>query len=302
MEALEKTIEPGIIAASGSLRDVRIATVDDNQTNRAITSPSRTLRILLAEDNRVNQAVASRHLAKLGHTLVIANNGQEAIDLLQQPTFDLLLMDVQMPELDGFLATKRIREHEKSTHGHIPIIAMTAHAMKGDRARCLAAGMDGYVTKPLNPEEVAAAILTVLHETPEGGNTTNVDKDKATMKQVSEVPWNMSKTLEQLGGDVNLFQEVMDIFLAEAPKHLAALRLAVEKRQAETVETSAHTLKGELGYLGIPEISQRASQIEEMGRSKNVSGAANLLAQFEADINGLFTAVRSAKALAWNRT
>jgi CheY-like chemotaxis protein len=188
MEALEKTIEPGIIAASGALRDVRIAIVDDNQTNRAITSPSRTLRILLAEDNRVNQAVASRHLAKLGHTLVIANNGQEAIDLLQQQTFDLLLMDVQMPELDGFLATKRIREHEKSTHGHIPIIAMTAHAMKGDRARCLAAGMDGYVTKPLNPEEVAAAILTVLHETPEGGNTTNVHKNMATMKQVSEVP------------------------------------------------------------------------------------------------------------------
>jgi two-component system, sensor histidine kinase and response regulator len=179
---------------------------------------------------------------------------------------------------------------------------MTAHAMKGDRARCLAAGMDGYVTKPLNPEEVAAAILAVLHEVPEGGNTTNVDRDMATMKQVSEVPWNMSKTLEQLGGDVTLFQEVMDIFLAEAPKHLAALRLAVKERQAETVETAAHTLKGELGYLGMPEISQRASQIEEMGRAKNISGAATLLAQFETDINGLFTAIRSAKALAWNRT
>jgi signal transduction histidine kinase/DNA-binding response OmpR family regulator len=302
MEAIEKTIKPGIIAASGSLRDVRIPIVDDNQTNRAITPPSRKLRILLAEDNRVNQAVASRHLAKLGHTLVKANNGQEAIDLLQQQTFDLVLMDVQMPELDGFIATKKIRAREKSTHGHIPIIAMTAHAMKGDRARCLAAGMDGYVTKPLNPEEVAAAIFTVLHEAREGDNATNLDKDKATVKQVSEVPWNMSKTLEQLGDDVTLFQEVMEIFLTEAPKHLAALRLAVENGQAETVETTAHTLKGELGYLGIPEISQRASQIEEMGRSKNVSGAANLLAQFEADINGLFTAIRSAKALAWNRT
>jgi two-component system sensor histidine kinase/response regulator len=302
MEVLEKTMEPGILAASTSLPDERIPIVDDNQANRAITSPSRKLRILLAEDNRVNQAVASRHLAKLGHTLVIANNGQGAIDLLQQQTFDLVLMDVQMPELDGFLATKIIREHEKSTHTHIPIIAMTAHAMKGDRARCLAAGMDGYVTKPLNPEEVAAAILAVLHEVPEGGNTTNVDRDMATMKQVSEVPWNMSKTLEQLGGDVTLFQEVMDIFLAEAPKHLAALRLAVKERQAETVETAAHTLKGELGYLGMPEISQRASQIEEMGRAKNISGAATLLAQFETDINGLFTAIRSAKALAWNRT
>jgi HPt (histidine-containing phosphotransfer) domain-containing protein len=124
----------------------------------------------------------------------------------------------------------------------------------------------------------------------------------SAMKQLSEVPWNISKTLEQLGGDVMLFQEVMDIFLAEAPKHLAALHLAVEQGQPETVEQTAHTLKGELGYLGVPGISQTAGQIEEMGRSNNVSGAANLLAQFEADINGLFTAIRSAKALAWNHT
>jgi HPt (histidine-containing phosphotransfer) domain-containing protein len=121
-------------------------------------------------------------------------------------------------------------------------------------------------------------------------------------QEVGEVHWNMSKTLEQLGGDVTLFQEVMDIFLDEAPKHLAALRLAVEQGQAETVETSAHTLKGELGYLGIPEISQTANQMEEMGRSNNVSGAAHLLAQFEADVNGLLTAIRSAKALAWKST
>jgi HPt (histidine-containing phosphotransfer) domain-containing protein len=94
----------------------------------------------------------------------------------------------------------------------------------------------------------------------------------------------------------------MDIFLAEAPMHLAALRLAVERGQAETVEKTAHTLKGELGYLGMPGISQTASQIEEMGRCNNVSGAASLLAQFEADMNGLLTAIRSAKAFAWKST
>jgi HPt (histidine-containing phosphotransfer) domain-containing protein len=124
----------------------------------------------------------------------------------------------------------------------------------------------------------------------------------SAMKQRSEVPWNISKTLELLGGDLALFQEVMDIFLAEAPIHLAALRLAVERGQAETVEKTAHTLKGELGYLGIPAISQTATQMEEMGRSNNVTGAANLLAQFEADMKGLFTAIRSAKALAWKST
>jgi two-component system, sensor histidine kinase and response regulator len=119
----------------------------------------------------------------------------------------------------------------------------------------------------------------------------------SAMKQLSEVPWNISNTLEQLGGDLALFQEVMDIFLAEAPIHLAALRLAIERGHAETVEKSAHTLKGELGYLGVPGISQRASQMEEMGRLNNISGAANLLAQFETDMNGLLTAIRNAKAL-----
>jgi signal transduction histidine kinase/DNA-binding NarL/FixJ family response regulator len=302
MNVHEETIKPGILGESESLRDGRIPVVDENRLPRDNTSPNRSFRILLAEDNRVNQAVASGLLAKLGHTLVIANNGREAIDLLKQQTFDLVLMDVQMPEMDGITATKRIREREKSTHAHLPIIAMTAHAMKGDRTRCLAAGMDGYVTKPINPEEVATAILTALPDQGEGGNHTSVDRQKETMMEGSEVRWNMSKTLEQLGGDEALFEEVMDIFLDQAPKHLAALRLAVEQGLAEIVETTAHTLKGELGYLGLPEISQRACEIEQMGRANNVRGAAGLLAQFEADINGLFAAIRSAKALAWNRT
>ena len=251
---------------------------------------------MLAEDNRVNQAVASRLLAKLGHTPVIANNGREALDLLEQDTFDVVLMDVQMPEMDGILATKSIRALEKSTHRHrhIPIIAMTAHAMKGDRARCIAAGMDGYVTKPINLEEVTAAILAALHITPE--RDTSLDHRSREILEIGEVSWDMSKTLEQLGGDETLLQEVMDIFLEQAPKHLEALRLAVAQGQAERVETTAHTLKGELGYLGIPAISQRASEIEETGRSKDVSRAASLLPRFEADITGLFRAIRSAKA------
>jgi two-component system sensor histidine kinase/response regulator len=265
---------------------------------REFTSRSREVRILLAEDNRVNQAVASRLLAKLGYTLVIANNGQEAIDLLKQQTFDLVLMDVQMPEMDGISATKRIREYEKSTHGHIPIIAMTAHVMKEDRARCLAAGMDGYVTKPISSEEVEAAILTALDETPETDKDTSLVQAKGKVREAREVHWNISKTLEQVGGDEALLQEVLAIFLDEAPKHLAALHLAVAQGIAKTVETSAHTLKGEIGYMGLPEISQTVAEIEGMGRSNNVPGAASLLSQLEADLIRLFTAIRGAKSLA----
>jgi len=131
--------------------------------HREVTA-HRKLRILLAEDNRVNQAVASRLLAKLGHKFAIANNGLEAMEQLNHQAFDVVLMDVQMPEMDGIRATKTIREREKSTHSHIPIIAMTAHAMTGDRVRCLAAGTDGSITKPINPEEVEAAILTTLND------------------------------------------------------------------------------------------------------------------------------------------
>jgi HPt (histidine-containing phosphotransfer) domain-containing protein len=110
--------------------------------------------------------------------------------------------------------------------------------------------------------------------------------------------WNMAKTLEQLGGDETLLQEVVEIFLEEAPKHLAALRLAVAQGISEAVETTAHSLKGELGYLGLPEISQKAAELEEMGRSNNVRGAASVLSQFEVDVSGLVSSIRSAKAMA----
>jgi signal transduction histidine kinase/CheY-like chemotaxis protein/HPt (histidine-containing phosphotransfer) domain-containing protein len=293
MEALAPTIESDTIAVPES-------SSSEEAPPREVTA-RRELHILLAEDNRVNQAVASRILAKLGHILVIANNGLEAIEQLKQQAFDLVLMDVQMPEMDGILATKVIREHEKSTHDHIPIIAMTAHAMTGDRARCLAAGMDGFVTKPITPEEVDAAILAALNDTSKVDRDMGADKHQEKATEGSELPWDLSMTLEQLGGDETLLQEVIDIFLEEAPKHLAALRLAVEQGIAETVETTAHTLKGEFGYLCVPGISQRASQIEQMGRSNDIRGAAGLLPQFELDIRSLFAAIRSAKALAWNR-
>ncbi len=296
MEAPAKTREYDTVAVPES-------SISEEALPREVTA-RRGLRILLAEDNRVNQAVASRILAKLSHILVIANNGLEAIEQLKQQAFDLVLMDVQMPEMDGILATKIIREREKLTHDHIPIIAMTAHAMTGDRARCLAAGMDGFVTKPINPEEVDAAILTALHDALEARRDTGVDQhvDKQKQKPIeeSELLWNLSTTLEQLGGDETLLQEVIDIFLEEAPKHLAALCLAVAQGVAKTVETAAHTLKGELGYLCVPEISQRASQIEEMGRSSDIRGAAALLPQFEIDIRNLFAAIRGAKPLAGN--
>jgi two-component system sensor histidine kinase/response regulator len=116
--------------------------------------PSASLRILLAEDNLVNQRLATRLLEKRGHSVVVASNGLEAVASFERDRPDLILMDVQMPEMDGLEATAAIRAEEKSTGNHVPIVALTAHAMKGDREKCLAIGMDGYLTKPIRPQEL----------------------------------------------------------------------------------------------------------------------------------------------------
>ncbi|RMI00305.1 MAG: response regulator, partial [Calditrichaeota bacterium] len=133
----------------------------EDRLSREAPSPSR-LRILLAEDNRINQRVAQRMLEKMGHEVIIAANGKEAVELLEKESVDVVLMDVQMPEMDGFTATEIIRQREKETGKHVPIIALTAHAMKGDRERCLEAGMDGYLTKPLKQKALRQALAQLV--------------------------------------------------------------------------------------------------------------------------------------------
>jgi CheY-like chemotaxis protein len=130
-------------------------------THHSLRENRRKLDILLAEDNPVNRSVASRMLAKLGHRVIAVENGREALARLRTEPFDIILMDVQMPEVDGFEATARIREEERATGAHIPIVALTAHAMKGDRERCIAAGMDGYASKPFKLDELMKEIESV---------------------------------------------------------------------------------------------------------------------------------------------
>ena len=130
-------------------------------THYSLRENRRKLDILLAEDNAVNRSVASRMLAKHGHRVITVENGREALARLRTEPFDIILMDVQMPDIDGFEATAKIREEERTTGAHIPIVALTAHAMKGDRERCLAAGMDGYASKPFKLDELLKEIELV---------------------------------------------------------------------------------------------------------------------------------------------
>jgi signal transduction histidine kinase/DNA-binding response OmpR family regulator len=257
------------------------------------TSTVGSLHILLAEDNRVNQVVASRILEKMGHSIVVANNGQEAISLLAQQAFDLVLMDIQMPQMDGLAAAKKIREDEMQGSSRIPIIAVTAHAMGGDRERCLDAGMDGYITKPINGRKLEEAIASVICGRNDASTGTNSSAQEQDAHQESAITWNSAKTLEGLGGDEQLLHEVMEIFLEEGPKQMTSLRRAIADGNAVDIERTAHSLKGELGYLGISLVSERASELEGMGRSRDLQQSAEVFAAFDIEISAILNSMRS---------
>jgi signal transduction histidine kinase/CheY-like chemotaxis protein/ligand-binding sensor domain-containing protein len=249
------------------------------------------LRILLAEDNPVNQAVATRLLHKMGHTFALANNGREALSLLGQRSFDLVLMDIQMPEMDGIEATQRIRRDTTSSFHRIPVIAMTAHAMKGDRERCLAAGMDEYVSKPIIAAKLEQAIANSLRLQAADGRPVSVPARDEMSAAASSALWQRSRVLETLGGDEDLLQQVIQIFMTEAPKHLAALRLAAVERDAPGMEKTAHSIKGELGYFNVPAIARYARELEEKATRSEWSGTAELIERIDAGVVGLLDAI-----------
>jgi CheY-like chemotaxis protein len=265
------------------------------------------LHILLAEDNRTNQTVATRMLQKMGHSSAVANNGNEALLLLKRDRFDVVLMDIQMPEMDGLSTTLKIRESERETRMHLPIIAMTAHAMKGDRERCVEAGMDGYVSKPISSQELEEALAAVLLVRGETKSATHIEPNYEPDHEPNHEPnqedavpptapdgivWNMGETLERLGGDEKLLHEVLEIFLDDVPKHMANLRRAIAEGNAADVEGAAHTLKGELGYLGISEVSRKAREMEEFGRKSDLRLAESLYATFESELSEVLISMR----------
>ena len=259
--------------------------------------PSRKLRILVAEDNPVNQTVVVGMLNKMGHLPKVTPNGKDALALLSAEAFDLVFMDIQMPEMDGLTATRRIREEERKTGLRIPIIAMTAHAMKGDRERCLEAGMDGYVSKPVSGYEIQAAISRILI-------TETVERAAPPENVASMAPaiWSRAKLLETVGGDEQLLREVIQIFIEESPRQLAELRRAVTDANAELLERAAHSLKGELGYLGVPGTCEKARSLEEMGRTRNLEHATEFLNDFQTEVSAIAAGMMEALNLPLSRS
>jgi CheY-like chemotaxis protein/HPt (histidine-containing phosphotransfer) domain-containing protein len=235
---------------------------------------TRPLRILLAEDSLVNQRLAIGLLERHGHRLTVASNGREACEQLEHGSFDAVLMDVQMPELDGLEATRCIREREKRTSsGRIPIIAMTAHAMRGDRERCLDAGMDEYISKPVRERQLLAALSAAMG----GGDGTPLPADAGEERLAADegiIDWN--EALRTCGGDHALLRDIVEAFLEEQPRRVEEIRRAIDTADYELLNRAAHTIKGSMRYFSAPAVFDRAFALEQLGAQKSLEGAEEL--------------------------
>lgn len=242
---------------------------------------SASLRLLLAEDNRVNQTLMVNLLRKQGHDVVLATNGLEALSAWQRQPFDAILMDVQMPELDGLQATLQIRAAEGASGRRTPIIALTAHAMSGDRERCLAAGMDAYLPKPVDVRQLLQTLAALAGGDPGATQTT------------SHGDFDWSSALARLNGDATLLRQVANLFLEETPGWLADLHSAVAAGAGARIQRLAHTIKGALSHLGAPHAQAVAARLEVAGRAGDQAGSAAALAELQAALDQLAPLLRS---------
>ncbi|MBW2737701.1 MAG: response regulator [Deltaproteobacteria bacterium] len=251
-------------------------------------------RILLAEDNIINQKVASKVLEKLGYRADVVANGLEALKALETLPYDMVLMDVQMPEMDGLEATKEIRKREELTaqkkdagfsgkpsalnfqHSvrskHIPIIAMTAHAMEGDKKMCLKVGMDDYLTKPIQPVKFGETIARWIPDNAADGQDRTGDK----LSEEASV-FDRTALLNRVGGDKDFCQEIIGMFLNDVPEQIESLENAISKKDSAIVDRQAHTLKGASGNVGAISLQDAAMHLEMAGKNRDLSRAAKML-------------------------
>jgi two-component system sensor histidine kinase/response regulator len=248
----------------------------------------RRLRVLVAEDNAVNQQVAVGMLERAGHVAIVAENGREVLALLERETFDVVLMDVQMPEMDGLEATAAIRERERASGGHLPIVALTAHAMKGDAERCLAAGMDAYLAKPLQPRELASVIASALGPAPPG---PAAPAEAASGPPATAGVVDLPRLLERVGGDRKALAELVRIFRADSPKQVARIREAIGEKNAGALRAAAHALKGAVSNFAAAAATEAALRLQKMGESGHLAGAGAALERLEGEIETLLASL-----------
>ncbi|MBU0987090.1 MAG: response regulator [Proteobacteria bacterium] len=238
---------------------------DSNRSKDKSYPDQRSLKILVAEDTPFNQKFILRLLGRWGHRAIVVENGRLALEAVSKNSFDLILMDVQMPEMDGFDATVEIRKLENRTGRRTPIIAMTAHVMKGDRERCLESGMDDYISKPINSDTLFKTIQALVPR--ETIDTPNVETS-------DDVPAAFDKEalLNAFDHDWDFFKEAVDMFVSDYPQMLKALKDALETENADNLRRTAHALKGMVGNFQGYAAAKAALKLEEMGRQEQFAG------------------------------
>jgi PAS domain S-box-containing protein len=246
--------------------------------------PEGRCHILLAEDNAVNKKLAVLLLEKHGHTVVVACNGREAVEVFGREAFDLILMDVQMPEMNGYEATAAIRKKEQSTGDRIPIIALTAHAVKGDRERCFEAGMDGYVSKPIKSRELVELVEKIRR-------SRSKQRSPSVGKSPASGVFDKEAVLLRLEGDVELLAEIARLFLQQYPDLLSGIREAVAHSDSAALMEAAHALKGSVGNFEAKSAFAVAQRLERMGQDGNLEGALEACEELAAEIDRLTAAL-----------
>ena len=248
------------------------------------------LRILLAEDNPVNQKLAITLLQKRGHTVIPTGNGKEAIATLDRENVDLVLMDVQMPVMDGFEAIRSIRAKEQTTGAHIPIIALTAHAMKGDREKCLAVGADDYVSKPIRTSDLLAAMdraRTLKIQTAPKAIPSPQPPSAATAGDSAPRVFDIKDALERVEGDRDLLEEIVRIFTGECSSNMDAIRQALSAGDAPLLERLAHTIKGASANLSASAVSAAALKLEKLAAAGDLADAREWVDKLQHEIGRL---------------
>jgi PAS domain S-box-containing protein len=248
-------------------------------TRHSLRENRRGLEILVVEDNIINQRLAEHLLRNRGHAVTIANNGREALAVLERQRFQLALVDVQMPEMDGLQLTAAIREKEKSTGEHLPIIAMTAYAMKGDRERCLEAGMDGYVPKPINSKQLFELIA--------GVQSVELKAAIGAKAGTNHEILDESALLARFEGEADLLRDVVKLFMDDCPKLMDGIRGAVERNDAHGLERAAHKLKGSVANFSARASFDAALSLETIGREGHLEKARETLAALDKSIEEL---------------
>jgi len=240
-------------------------------------SKTRSLNILLAEDNAVNQKLATKLLEKRGHKVTLASNGKEALEALRKHSFDLVVMDVQMPVMDGLEATMLLREAEEFTGKHQPVVAMTALVMKGDRERCIAAGMDGYLSKPIRPQELDEVLERyIVHEL----NAPFTSTPQSTVKPSVAA----DELLERIDGDRIFLAELLELFRGDYPELMRAAHEAVVAADTVALQRTGHALKGALANLGANPAADMAGDLEMMGGDGKLTHAFSKLSELAQEL------------------